>query len=297
MIYWRQKVLLALLKNAPEKKASKIQLVKWLFLLKEEEHLNNHGSFYDFLPYKFGPFSFLVYRDINKLEQFGLVNSDDVSFQSTSFDKQDIGNALPPKIVNSISKILYNYGRIPQQHLIDYIYKKYPWYASRSEINNLQNTCHTEKVNTAIHSLGYEALSIDTFLNAVLKRGISNVIDIRSNPISHKYGFSKSSLENKCKEVKIDYCHFSEVGIPSKIRKVVDNRTILWEIYRDTILPMASKAINAISEICVKKPSVLLCFEKDHSACHRGILASEIASKTGLPIFHYQGDINNWVKE
>lgn len=44
-------------------------------------------------------------------------------------------------------------------------------------------------------TIGYEGISIETFLRRVQEYGIEIIIDIRANPISRKPGFSKTALK------------------------------------------------------------------------------------------------------
>ena len=287
MIYQRQKVLLALLKEAPSRSASKIQLVKWLFLLKEEESIDRHISFYSFFPYSYGPFSFEAYRDISELESFGWVESDSSSFRYTMSDKEYCQLKLPSSVIHSVKKVLENYGELSQKSLIDYVYRKYPWYASRSKIRKSDLPTGSPNARRAIYSLGYEGLSIDAFLDILLKVGIQVVIDSRSNPISRKYGFSKFILAGKCLDVGIGYHQFSDIGIPSEPRRKVRDRQNLWDFYVTEILSKNLNVLRSIADMCRSKPSVLICFEKNPEDCHRHIVARELSVITGLPIIHY----------
>ena len=65
---------------------------------------------------------------------------------------------------------------------------------------------------------GYEGLQIDGFLNILLEAGIEQIIDVRHNPISRRYGFHKSTLSGVCGRLNIEYKHVPEVGIPSELR-------------------------------------------------------------------------------
>ena len=115
MVFWRQKVLLALLETAPNKRASRTQFIKWLFLLKKEEDVDRYGSFYDFVPYKYGPFSFLAYRDIAELERFGWIESDDGFLKCICSEPGLVKRALPSTVLHSIKsngiRFLYNKGK------------------------------------------------------------------------------------------------------------------------------------------------------------------------------------------
>lgn len=286
MIYQRQKVLLALLEAAPNKTASRLQLVKWLFLMKEEERIDRRVNFYSFFPYKYGPFSFVVYRDIAELERFGLVEPDSNILRSAVTEKS-VEFKLPPSVTGSIERIVEKYGKLPQRSLVRYVYEKHPWYACRSGGKESDSSAGSPRAYPAIYSLGYEGLSIDAFLDVILRAGMQTVIDSRSNPISRKYGFSKSALADRCSDVEVKYYHFSEIGIPSKIRRQIQDRPILWDLYTQEILLKNSRALESIARICMNVPSVLICFEKKPEDCHRHMAARELSTRTELPVVHY----------
>ena len=296
MIFWRQKVLLALLEKAPNQKASKIQFLKWLFLLKEED-IDSCGSFYDFLPYKYGPFSFSVYREITEMESYGWIRSNDQSFQYSAGNSDSTIGTLSSRVLERLEKVLMIYGKCSQADLIEYVYKKHPWYASRSIIcNDGRNTVFQEP-QQGIYALGYEGLSIDAFLNIILKSGIRQVIDSRNNPISRKYGFAKSALEVRCSDIGVKYFHFPQVGIPSSIRYKIQEKEKLWSRYRKEILREASTTVKTIGDIVLKEPSMVICFEKAPQDCHRHILVEDLSQKTGLPVLHYDSETHHWQRQ
>ena len=63
----RQKVLLLMLKYAG-RPVQRVELMKWCFLLRHQSETGGGSSFYDFVPYKYGPFSFALYQEIEKLQ-------------------------------------------------------------------------------------------------------------------------------------------------------------------------------------------------------------------------------------
>jgi uncharacterized protein (DUF488 family) len=296
MIFWRQKVLLSVLKTLPDTAVSKIRMMKLLFLLKEKERVDRYGGFYDFLPYKYGPFSFLVYRDIAELERLGLVKSDDKSVRYIGPQKQGAEEALISPVQQCVRRTIQQYGKLSQRTLLKIVYQEFPWYASRTKLNST-HTDNKKPHLSGIHTIGYQGLSIDGLLNTLLKRGIRAVIDTRNVPFSHKYGFSKLHLQKRCQELGFDYYHFPDVGIPPQMRHSVRNLENLWAVYKKTILPKAKRSVKEISTICDRSPTVFVCFEGAPGLCHRSILAREIASVLKQPIFHYKADEEKWVKE
>lgn len=281
-------MLLTLLKGLPDKKASRIQLIKILFLLRIEGNIERYGSFYEFLPYKFGPFSFQAYKDISGLVEKGWIISKNDYFYYTDQSSELPGAKLVQGVIQSITHIIEDYGSISRQALLDYVYENYPWYASRSSIRHVDYK-KAEYYYPSINTLGYEGLSIDGFLDTVLKNGIQAIIDVRSNPVSRKYGFSKPALANKCYDIGVEYHHFPEIGIPAKIRCNISDKQELWQHYKDNILEKNPEYLDDISDICQKERALLICYEREPSDCHRHIVAMALARKSNLPVIHFKG--------
>jgi len=86
---------------------SKTKFMKLLFLLKQEYGADNYLSFYNFFPYKYGPFSNAVYRDLKKLEFLGYINTAPIGIVKNTrparFGKGSIHlkTKLPVKIIYS----------------------------------------------------------------------------------------------------------------------------------------------------------------------------------------------------
>ncbi len=139
----REDILLALL-SAPvkgkENMMSSIQIMKSLFLLKQELNLEN---FYEFVPYLYGPCSFEVYSDLIKLKNKDFVSEILMPFSRkfwrvTKQGETYIKKRLPEFDNNLISKIQEIKIKVLNMNFIEllsYIYKKYPEYAKNSVFN------------------------------------------------------------------------------------------------------------------------------------------------------------------
>ena len=68
-----RRLLLSLLLSSP----SRIRLVKLAFLVSHVLRDSGYAAPYDFVPYKYGPFSFVLYRDLSKLIESGWVVEND----------------------------------------------------------------------------------------------------------------------------------------------------------------------------------------------------------------------------
>lgn len=296
-MYLRQRILLALLENLTKQRASKLQFLKLLFLLKEEEGMDRFVSFYDFLPYKYGPFSFVAYREMEELEQDGFIQSEKNSVKLRGKNLQVLKWELPQSVTQSINHVIEKYGKLSQDKLLEYVYRNFPWYSTRTEISPFRKSLRLPKPDVAIHTLGYEGLSIDAVLNLLLHRKIKCLIDCRSNPISRKYGFSRSILTKRCEDFSIKYHSFPDMGIPTTLRRNVHSKSSLWKIYLNDILRKARPSLEKAADLAKSSATVLFCFEKDPYECHRHLLARQMKHLNGLPIIHYLGRRKEWVKE
>lgn len=289
----RQRTILKLLVTA-NGSISVTQLQKYLFLLREETFLRDDSAFYEFLPYKFGPYSFAANRELDALTAYGYIEAT-TAMHTTSLHISTLGINTAKQVDSDTSRavlaIISKYGKNPVRVLMKDVYARYSWYASRSELKELVPAdCPTVKnAPLAIYTVGYENRSVDGFLNVLLKAGIKHIVDVRANPISRKYGFARSSLSGIAAKVGIGYTHCPELGIPSEMRRDVQSSLEfrqLFSYYERQILPKTTGKIASVAERMKASPSVLVCMEKQPQDCHRGRLASHLAASTGMDVVH-----------
>jgi uncharacterized protein (DUF488 family) len=126
-----------------------------------------------------------------------------------------------------------------------------------------------------IFTIGYEATTMDAFLDALLRAGVERVIDVRALPLSRRPGFSKSSLAASLREAGIDYVHLKALGTPKRGRDAAKKGDVatLRAVYDDQLaLPEAQAAAAQMRALAAEKRSALLCFERDPCHCHRTLL-------------------------
>ena len=260
--------------------------MKWLFLMAEETRVRDEIPFYDFLPYQYGPFSFTVYQELARLEKMGLI-ADDLSIpKDVQRDVADAVSRLSQVVLDDADRILDRYGDMAHDELIDDVYARYDWFASRSK---LRPPHERQPASPSVFTTGYEGESVDAFLNKLLAAGIERVLDVRKNAYSQKYGFSRAPLKTNCEKVDIEYRHLPELGIPSDMRTDLSTRELrkrLFVTYERELLPRQSDAKKRAAELLQERATVLLCVERHHEDCHRGTLAPHLARMTGLPIAH-----------
>ena len=137
-------------------------------------------------------------------------------------------------------------------------------------------------------TIGYEGRSYEAYFNELFRFGISCLCDVRRNPLSRKWGFSKRLLSQGCDELGIRYESFPQLGIESGQRTDLRNRAAynaLFARYEATILPRYRDAVVRIAQwIDAGERVAITCFERDSRDCHRSRLATAIVKTAAKPL-------------
>ena len=270
----------------------KIRLQKLLFLFCQKQAKPD----YEFIPYKYGCFSYSANADLATM-----VKKEQLSENTSSFlksDKTKYFSSLKEDDKLALRKIKASYGSMSTNALMKLTYQKYPFWALNSlkakSILSTEEMAQVERsrpVNdkTILYTIGYEGNSLENYLNRLIENDIKILVDVRNNPLSMKYGFSKNQLKRYCESLGIGYFHFPDVGIVSEKRQELNIQADydkLFEEYRIKNLPHTKKTQNVIFELLLKhKRIALTCFESQHCQCHRAHLADAIKA---LPGFNYE---------
>jgi uncharacterized protein (DUF488 family) len=260
--------------------------MKWAFLLTRETSSRGGAAFYDFLPYKHGPYSFLLGQDIRNLVKTGLIGEPDE--KTWSLLSSDDAALKPPRDLQDVARIMLRYGDNTLEDLIHSVYSRYPWFTINCE--RIRARLHERPVALpAVYTIGYQGLSIDAFLNRLLESGIETLADVRNTPLSRTFGFHRSTLLRLCENLGIEYQGFPELGVPSPERtdlKTQKDREALFDRYRDRVSRSQTKSLVSLAGRIVEKPTALLCMESDPTLCHRAQLADLISKRTSLSVIH-----------
>lgn len=278
----RQKVLVEMLRLA-QRAVTKIEIVKWAFVLSRETSTSGGSAFYDFVPYHYGPYSFSLAREMDSLADMGIIIDSEKTWElNTAADRCTV----PLSVERDLNRVVKRFNKMPVDDVIDYVYESYPAFTVNSRRKKLAQR-NVGKV--AVYTAGYEGLQIDGFLNLLVQNGIQCLIDVRNNPVARRFGFHKSTLDRLCRMLDIQYEHVPQLGIPSQERQALTNQNdynTLFARYERKTLSTNEAAIERVSELVLKAPSVLVCMEADPCMCHRSRLAYSISHKTELPIVH-----------
>ncbi|MCK9411291.1 MAG: DUF488 domain-containing protein [Prolixibacteraceae bacterium] len=294
MLYYRRKILLALLELFNGRLTAK-SLQKYLFLFTRAQMVRS----FDFIPYRYGCFSFQANQDLSTMQKYGYLEITDqpngrfIKLKQTEnylamldiFDRQ------------ALIEVKENFGKLSQQDLIRYTYQKYPFYATKSSIaHELLNVGELALVETQKRSfsepqlfcIGYEGISLESYINKLIINDVHVLCDVRKNAFSQKYGFSKSQLQKACDGVGIRYVHVPELGIESDKRQELHSQNdydTLFQDYEKTTLKNNYIALLKVKEMIAKDKRVALtCFEKNPLQCHRTRVANALMQ---LPDINY----------
>lgn len=281
----RQKIILKLLK-AKGGSCSKLELTKLSFLLSENGLSEQLKTFYEFVPYKFGPHSFTMAHELRNLVKDGCIKSTDSEIiELTDKGKKLAVASLEPRLSRDIELLEQHHGGMKQNQLLDFVYKKYPWFTANSHFPEKRKAV-IATVPCANYTIGYQSFQVDGLLNKLLQSGIRLLIDTRSNPVSRRYGFHKSSLSSLAENVGIKYLHEPEAGIPSLWRQDLNSESeykALFLKYEKEILGKDKSLIKRLASLMTEQPTALLCRESDAHHCHRSSLAKALSKQNKLP--------------
>lgn len=282
----RQRILIAMLREA-KRPVTKIELTKWAFVARLETSIGENSSFYDFVPYLYGPYSFSLAREMGSLVDLGYVSEDESGWRLGAVVDSE---SLPVKTGRDARQVVARFAGHKPDRVIDYVYEAYPQFIVNSRRKQLAKR---PTATPAVYTAGYERLQIDGFLNLLVQNGIRRLIDVRNNPVARRFGFHKSTLLRLCSSLEIEYVHEPDLGIVSSERKELDSQAdylTLFDRYERVTLPARGSEIDRVASLIRERPSVLVCMEADPCMCHRTRLAASVRERTGLPIVHLRAE-------
>ncbi len=288
MLYYRRKILLALLETFGGQLTAK-SLQKYLFLFTRKQETKA----FDFVPYKYGCFSFQANQDIATMGKYGYLEVSDTETGRYIVLKEHKDYSAELNLFDRLilSSIKSEFGEMSQNDLIRYTYVNYPFYATKSAIaSQILTQEEQDKVAAQVRTftepvlftIGYEGLSLEAYINKLIINDVRVLCDVRKNAYSQKYGFSKSQLQQACTGVGIEYIHIPELGIESAERQTLMSQQdydMLFARYEQTTLIINVSYLSIIlSKIAEKGRVALTCFEKEPVQCHRGRVAKKLMS-------------------
>lgn len=295
MLFDRQKRLLALV-DALGGEVGNLDFQKLLFLYCREAE---GTPAYEFVPYKYGGFSFTSYADKRRLIEQGLLANEELVWKLTSAGKR-VGSIVPLEKMR-INQFAQRHASLRGDVLVAEAYRRHPYFAIRSEMAERVlagderalmaiNAARPAASRPGLCTIGYEGRTLENYLNSLIQDGVTVLCDVRRNPLSRKYGFSKGTLRNACEGVGIRYEHLPELGIASEERRELhtqEDYDALFAVYERENLPKQSQALEKIRTWTEAGQRVALtCFEKLPKQCHRHCVAEALEAMIRKTVVH-----------
>ncbi|MDX5325925.1 MAG: DUF488 domain-containing protein [Bacteroidota bacterium] len=293
-MFYRRKIILGLIELLGGE-VEKLRLQKLLFLYSEKK-LNAE---YDFVPYKFGCYSYSANADLKTMVKKGYLF--ETANNYCKEDKTVYLQNLKSSDAKLLEEVVSDYGRMSRYALIKHTYLNFPFYAINStiakdvlpgELYERVEKANPKEEETTLFTIGYEGISLEKYLLKLVRNNVKLLVDVRKNPLSMKFGFSKTLLKRYCNSLGIDYLHIPEVGINSDKRQELETQgdyDRLFADYRRTTLSETITQQRQILDLLKKYRRIALtCFEAEPCQCHRSHLAEflEQSNAFEFPLKH-----------
>lgn len=290
-MYYRRKVILALLEQfGGELKPTHFQKLLLVFTRRQRKPV------YEFVPHKFGAFSFQARADKGTMIKYGLLkDSKHWVFSADQSYLQEL-RQTDQKIMDDLWSQFKGYST---ENLVKYTYREYPFYATRSVIteellteDELKRVELSRPRNSGItlYTIGYEGISAEEYMNRLYNKQVNLLVDVRKNSFSMKFGFSKNQLKSMCQKMGIEFLHIPELGIESEKRQNLNTKKdyeFLFKDYEQRTLPNRDNELKQLKELTEKYERVAItCFESEHTSCHRHKISDYLQVQHGVPIEH-----------
>lgn len=142
--------------------------------------------------------------------------------------------------------------------------------------------------NRELVSVGYEGRDAGELITTLKEQGVRVLVDVRLTPLSRKKGLSKTKLSESLEAADIRYVHHRELGNPKDNRDEFRRGSLASRARYRRLLnePAAAGALQHVSELLDEGVVALLCFERDHGQCHRGIVADALLERGEVSLIH-----------
>ncbi|MBV9564321.1 MAG: DUF488 domain-containing protein [Bradyrhizobium sp.] len=139
-----------------------------------------------------------------------------------------------------------------------------------------------------LFTIGYEQTPSKAVLDELAQAGVKLLVDVRAVTSSRRPGFSKNQLAAGLDERGIAYIHLAGLGTPKEGRLAARSGQydVLRRIYAKHLkTAQAKEQLDELSSLVKKAgPVCLLCYERDHSHCHRQWIAEIIEERDGAKV-------------
>jgi uncharacterized protein (DUF488 family) len=144
-----------------------------------------------------------------------------------------------------------------------------------------------------LFTIGYEQTPSKAVLDELEHAGVKLLVDVRAVTSSRRPGFSKNQLAAGLDERGIAYIHLAGLGTPKEGRLAArsgDYATLHKIFARHLKTPQAKEGLDELSALVKQAgPVCLLCYERDHTHCHRRWVAEIIEERDKVKVENLAG--------
>ena len=136
-------------------------------------------------------------------------------------------------------------------------------------------------------TIGYEGANLEDFIQILLDAKTDLLLDVREIPISRRKGFSKTALKQALAEAGIEYRHEKQLGSPKQIRHRLREDWNYKRFFGDFNRHL-NRQTDLLEQLVEELTGnvALMCYEKDHTTCHRSSVVDKLAGSLGLKPIH-----------
>ncbi|RKK04676.1 DUF488 family protein [Pseudoroseomonas wenyumeiae] len=141
----------------------------------------------------------------------------------------------------------------------------------------------------SLATIGYEGAALEEFIATLREAGIQRLLDVRELPLSRRKGFSKTAIAVALSNAGIEYVHLRGLGDPKPGREAARSgeMALFRKIFGNHMRTPKAKADLALAAHLVTEGSTcLMCYEREHTDCHRSIVADAISDIVPVKIRH-----------
>jgi uncharacterized protein (DUF488 family) len=136
---------------------------------------------------------------------------------------------------------------------------------------------HTARVA----SIGYERRSLSDFIQSLLAARVRKLLDVRAVATSRRASFRKVALRSALAAAGIEYRHVPAAGNPYRDAK--GDVAACLATYR-RYLRRRPATVRSVAQQLSDGDAAVMCYERQHAACHRSVLLELIAQELALEI-------------
>jgi uncharacterized protein (DUF488 family) len=160
--------------------------------------------------------------------------------------------------------------------------------SSKKAVSTTKKKKKASSKSKRLFTIGYQETPPKAVLDELESAGVKLLVDVRAVASSRRPGFSKNQLASGLKERGIGYLHLQALGTPKEGRLAARAGDVkaLETIYAKHLkTPQAKIEMNELVGLIDQAgPVCILCYERDHKACHRKFIAEIVEQRKGVAI-------------